>query len=95
MMYGDKFTKFYKNGLTCEEANGEGNIDEWGKPRGGLAGYTKGDIRYVPPVWQAYDMIPKDITILDWYWSYNQFDELYRSHDVVLANFSSMLLNKW
>ncbi len=95
MMYGDKFTKFYKDGLTCEEANGEGNIDELGKPRGGLQGYDKTHPAYVPATYEAYSMIPKDIAILDWYWSYNQFDDTFKDRDVFYANFSAYGFKNW
>lgn len=94
MMYGDKFTKLYKDGKTFEEVNGAPYIDEKGKLCGGLAGYPEGDSRHVPALYHSLELMPKDIIILDWYWSFN-FDETFKNRTVIYANFKAGSLKNW
>ena len=96
IMWGDKFTKLYKNGMTCEEANGEPYIDRKGKLCGGLSAFPKDDVRHVPAIYPAIDKIPKDIIIGDWYWYFkNNFDHVFTGHDVVLSNFIGRAFVNW
>ncbi len=94
MMYGDKFTKLYKDGKSFEESNGEPYIDNKGKLCGGLAGYPEGDERHVPALFHSLELMPKDIIILDWYWSFN-FDETFKERTVMYANFKANSFKNW
>ena len=96
MMACDKLTKLYKNGMTCEEANGEPYIDRKGKLCGGLAGYPKDDVRHVPALYSAIDGLPRNIIITDWFWYFkNHFDATFKDHDVVVNNFIGSNFNNW
>ena len=90
----DKFTKLYKDGLSCEEANGEPYIDKKGKLCGGLQGFEKGDPRYVPALHTAIDRLPRDIVVSDWYWRFN-FDKTFKDHRVIVHNFRGRNFVNW
>ena len=87
LMYGDKFCQL-------RQEDGSPYIDEKGKLCGGLQGYEKGDPRYVPAMYMAYEKLPKDVIISDWYWQYD-FDYVFEDRKRWLANFAGIRFENW
>lgn len=86
LMFGDKFCP-----LTKED--GTPYIDDKGKLCGGLQGYEKGDLRYVPELYKSYKNLPRDITVMNWYWLFD-FDSIFSDRDVWLLNFRGYNYNE-
>lgn len=87
LMYGDKF-------CPLRNADGSPYIDEKGKLCGGLQGYDENDTRYVPELYKAYEKLPENITILDWYWIH-RFDHVFSERNVWLANVKGYEFEGW